>query len=245
MWLHPTRSQSSLQKSGSPCPSQGKAAYFRSFYVNITLNMHLILQLNVSLFIMNNICLDLYPSVVPGRGSCRRQAGQNRGPHGRDGEGVSEVDVPRSAAPADAGDPVNRPPSESSDDVINLATPSAAAAAAASPAVSPDAESGAADGQTSASVEQEEFTVMLPLRQAVKTKEFWYDRALEVVVMALTVYIVFWAYGKMGCPFKKWPLCLLVQDRRMRIPHDEEGRYEEEYYDDEDDDLEEEEDDLH
>ncbi|CDJ35242.1 uncharacterized protein EMH_0024820 [Eimeria mitis] len=135
-------------------------------------------------------------------------------------------------APAAEGDAAADAPVELS---ASPAEPSAAAAAAAaadeqSP---PDAAAAAAAAPAAASpdismpVELQEDPLYIPLRQAVKTKEFWRDRALELLMMVVTTYTVIWAYGKMGCPFKRWPLKLLVEGRQITIPAAEEEEEEE------------------
>lgn len=65
------------------------------------------------------------------------------------------------------------------------------------------------------SSESTQYTETLAFRHAIKTREFWLQRAFELVVTVATVYSVIWAYGKMGCPFQRWPLKLLVKNRRV------------------------------
>ncbi|KAL8426597.1 hypothetical protein Efla_005174 [Eimeria flavescens] len=51
----------------------------------------------------------------------------------------------------------------------------------------------------------------IPFRRLIRTKAFWVARALDVIVAVTTMYLVAYAYGKVGCPFRRWPLCLLVE----------------------------------
>ncbi|CDI84273.1 hypothetical protein, conserved [Eimeria acervulina] len=141
--------------------------------------------------------------------------------------------------------PVTAATVEDAADATVLSQPEADAAAepvadaagvAASPAEPPSAA--AADTAASASpapvaerqrsMDEETAPYYLPLGRAIKTREFWLQRASELVVMVVTVVAVFWAYGQMGCPFKRWPLRLLVEQNEHGQTLDE-TEIEEEY----------------